>query len=101
MLSGYAGLAAVYIVAADVVVSNQEVMPKAKELLATALRLDDTNALAHALLATIHWCYEYDWAASERESRRAIELAPGNADAHGAYGFMLLSRRGSTKPGEN
>ena len=87
---GYAGLAAVYIVAADVVVSNQEVMPKAKELLATALRLDDTNALVHALLATMHWCYEYDWAASERESRRAIELAPGNADAHGAYGNMLL-----------
>lgn len=87
---GYVGLAAVYIVAADVVVSNQAVMPKAKELLATALRLDDTNADAHSWLATIHWCYEYDWAAAEREHLRAIELAPGSADAHSHYGFMLI-----------
>jgi TolB-like protein/class 3 adenylate cyclase/Tfp pilus assembly protein PilF len=87
---GYAGLAAVYVVAADVVVSNQEVMPKAKDLLATALRLDNTNADAHSLLGTIHWSYDYDWVASERENLRAIELAPSNADTHGNYGFMLF-----------
>src|ERR1700722_10862909 len=87
---GYAGLAAVYVVASDVVVSNQEVMPKAKDLLATALRLDNTNADAHSLLGTIHWSYDYDWVASERENLRAIELAPSNADTHGNYGFMLL-----------
>jgi Tfp pilus assembly protein PilF len=85
----YAGLAAVYFVAADDVLSNQEAMPKAKELLATALRLDDTNAEAHLWLAGIHWSYDYDWVAAEREFRRAIELAPGNADIHVWYGWML------------
>jgi TolB-like protein/Flp pilus assembly protein TadD len=87
---GYVGLAAVYVVAGDVVVSNQEVMPKAKDLLATALRLDATNADAHSQLGIIHWSYDYDWAASEKENLRAIELAPSNADTHGNYGLMLL-----------
>jgi adenylate cyclase len=87
---GYVGLAAVYVVAADVVVSNQEVMPKAKDLLATALRLDNTNADAHSLLGIIHWSYDYDWVASERENLRAIELAPSNAGTHGNYGYMLI-----------
>jgi adenylate cyclase len=87
---GYVGLAAVYVVAGDVVVSNQEAMPKAKDLLATALRLDDTNADAHSILGTIHWNYDYDWVASERENLRAIELAPSNADTHGNYGYMLF-----------
>jgi adenylate cyclase len=90
---GYVGLAAVYIAAADVVVSNQAVMPKAKELLATALRLDDTNADAHTWLATIHWCYEYNWVAAEREHLRAIELAPGSTDTHYGYGFMLMLQK--------
>ena len=87
---GYVGLAAVYVVAADLVVSNQEVMPKAKDLLATALRLDNTNADAHSLLGTIHWDYDYDWVASERENLRAIELAPSSAVTHSNYGYMLL-----------
>jgi len=87
---GYVGLAAVYAVAGDIFVSNQEVMPKAKELLATALRLDDTNADAHSWLGWIHWNYDYDWVAAETEYRRAIELAPGNADIHASYGSMLI-----------
>jgi len=87
---GYVGLGAVYVVAADLVVSDQEVMPKAKELLATALRLDDTSAGAHSLLGIIHWNYDYDWVAAERENLRAIELAPGNDVAHGNFGLMLL-----------
>jgi TolB-like protein/Tfp pilus assembly protein PilF len=87
---GYAELAAVYVLAGDEVMSNQQAMPKAKELVATALRLDDTNADAHTWLGWIHWGYEYDWVASETEFRRAIELAPGNPDAHSGYGFMLM-----------
>ena len=99
---GYVGLAAVYIVAADVVVSNQEVMPKAKDLLATALRLDDTNADAHSLLGMIHWNYDYDWVASEREYLRAIELAPSNADTHAQLRiYASLAGAISTKPSGN
>jgi len=87
---GYVGLAAMYVEAGDNVVSNQEVIPKAKELLATALRLDDTNAEAHSWLGVLQWSYEYDWAASERENLRAIQLAPGTAYIHVNYGFMLI-----------
>ena len=64
---GYVGLAGMYVGAADLVVSNQEAMPKAKDLLETALRLDDTNFWAHSLLGTIHWDYDYDWVAAESE----------------------------------
>lgn len=56
----------------------------------TALRLDEANALAHSLLGIIHWDYEYDWVASEREHLRAIELAPSDAVTHSNYGIMLL-----------
>ena len=86
---GYAELAGVYVGSADLFVSNQEAIPKAKELLEVALRLDDTNAPAHSWLGVIHWSYDYDWVASERENRRAIELAPGAAYTHGGCGLML------------
>ena len=87
---GYVGLAGMYVTAADVFLSSREAMPKAKGLVATALRLDDTDAEPHALLGVIHWSYDYDWAAAETEFRRAIELAPGNADIRNAHGFMLI-----------
>jgi TolB-like protein/tetratricopeptide (TPR) repeat protein len=87
---GFVGLAAYYVAAADVFLSNQEAMPKGNELLATALRLDRTNADAHLWLATLLEFYNYDWAGAEVEFRRAIELAPGNSLAHGGYGLMLF-----------
>jgi len=87
---GYVGLAAVYSAIGDISVPDQEVMPTAKEFIATALRLDDTNADAHSVLGTIHWHYDFDWVAAETEYRRAIELAPGNSDVHAGYGDMLI-----------
>jgi adenylate cyclase len=86
---GYAGLAEVYFLEGAFVISNKEAVAKATEPLERALRVDDSNALAHSLLAWIHWSYEYDWAAAEREDRRAIALAPGDADTHTFYGGML------------
>ena len=86
---GYVGLAAVYLSAGDVVMSNKEAVLKAKDPLEQALRLDDSYDLAHSLLARIHWSYEYDWAAGERENLRAIALGPGDPIAHSSYGAML------------
>jgi TolB-like protein/Tfp pilus assembly protein PilF len=85
----YVGLAAVYVLEMTMSEAQQEVMLKAKELLATALRLDDANAEAHTWLGRIRWSYDYDWVGAEREYRRAIGLAPGNADIHSMYGWML------------
>lgn len=87
---GYVGLGAYYVAAADFFLSNQEAMPKAKKLLAMALRLDGTNADAHSWLGTIDQFYDYDWVAAEAEHRRAIELAPGSADTHARYGYVLM-----------
>jgi Tfp pilus assembly protein PilF len=87
---GYAELAAVYFLEGNFVISYKEAVAKAKEPLEKALQLDDSNALAHSLLGGIHYSYEYDWAAAEREDRRAIALGPGDADVHALYGLMLM-----------
>ena len=57
------------------------VLPRAKQAALRALELDAALAEAYASLAVVHE-YEFDWAASERELRRAIELKPDYPSAH-------------------
>jgi tetratricopeptide (TPR) repeat protein len=52
--------------------------------------LDDTLAEAHTSLAMVMYEYEFDWAGSEREFRRAIELNPNYAFTHDQYGYVLM-----------
>ena len=66
-----------------------EGFPKARQAAETALRLDEGLADAHAALADAIFLHEWNWGAAEREYRRALELNPGDADAHMAYGFYL------------
>jgi len=94
---GYVGLAYVNYFVSDM---NQDAIPKAKGLLATALRLDGSNADAHSLLGTIRWNYDYDRVAAEAENRRAIELASGNANTHVGYALMLLFQAPSDEKAE-
>ena len=54
-----------------------------------ALKLDPKLAIAHALLATIHGGYDWDWPASERDLSQALVLAPNNA------GILLVAARQS------
>ena len=35
-----------------------------------------------------HW-YDWNWAAAEKEFKRAIELSPNNSEAHGYYSWFL------------
>jgi TolB-like protein/tetratricopeptide (TPR) repeat protein len=63
--------------------------PKAREAAERAVQLDDNSAEAHASLATFRLFYEYDWAGSEREFRRAIALNPNYAFAHDQFGMLL------------
>jgi tetratricopeptide (TPR) repeat protein len=42
--------------------------------------------------------YDWDWSASEREYRRAIQLDPNYAPAHQWYGYLLVSE-GRTEEG--
>ena len=67
--------------------------PLAKPMVIKALQLDDTLAEAHIAMASILQAADWNWAAAERECRRAIELEPSNARAH-AQCSTLLSASG-------
>lgn len=54
-----------------------------------ALALDETDVEAHVALAIESQWYEWDWAASEKEFKRAIELNPDSGDALGYYSWFL------------
>ncbi len=58
-----------------------EARPKAKAAAERAIRLDESSAEAHTSLANFKLWYEYDWAGSDAEFRRAIALNPSYAYA--------------------
>jgi serine/threonine-protein kinase len=64
-------------------------MTSAREAIVKALELDDSLADAHAWHGVILAEYDWDWAAAEREFRRAVELSPNFAYAHKLYGEYL------------
>jgi len=68
---------------------QNELMPKARAAALRALALDEHLAEAHASLALIKENYDYEWAGSEKEFRRAIVLDPQYATAHQWYAEFL------------
>jgi tetratricopeptide (TPR) repeat protein len=51
--------------------------------------LDDSLAEAHTVLgSTLFWC-DWDWAGSEEQFKRALQLNPNLADTHSEYAFLL------------
>ena len=58
-----------------------------------ALALDSSSAEAHAALAHILCVHDYDWAASDREFRRALSLNRGNTFARVVFAVCLASQR--------
>ena len=87
----YAGLAAADLTAYQFNLSSlpeAEVYSRIKWAAERALALDDQSTEAHTSFAVALW-WQRDWPGAERELRRAIELNPGNATAHGWYGLLL------------
>ena len=68
-------------------------MPKAREAAVKALRIDETLAEAHTVLAVVQANYDYDVPGAEKEFKRAIELNPGSASVHQWYGWYLASTK--------
>ncbi len=62
---------------------------RAKVAATRALELDENLSEAHASMALVHFWHEWDWAAAEREFRRATELRPNYADGHNWYAAYL------------
>lgn len=71
----------------------REVFPQAKEFAGKALERDIANAQAHKSLAVVQNLYDWDWAGSEQEVRRALQLDPSLSDAHSAYSILLSCLR--------
>ena len=63
--------------------------PKAKAAALKALELDDDLGEAHCSLGFSRLLYDWDWAAAEREYKKAIRLSPNYPAAHDGYGFFL------------
>jgi TolB-like protein len=57
-----------------------------------AIELDETVAASHIALASVNVFDSWDWAAAEAESRRAVELNPGDPTTHGHLGDYLSIR---------
>lgn len=64
---------------------------KAKDAVLEALKRDSESPEAHAVLAEVKYFCEWNWADAEREARRAIEIDPNLASAHGSLGRYLLT----------
>jgi tetratricopeptide (TPR) repeat protein len=72
------------------VLSPQDAFRQARAAATRALALDDTLGEAHTSLAFALDLYAWNWAAAEKEYKRAIELNPGYATAHHWYAWHLL-----------
>ena len=62
-------------------VPSKDSLPQAKTAAQKALAIDDSLAEAHASLSFSLVWFDWDWAAAERESQRAITLNPNSAMA--------------------
>ena len=87
----YAGLADTYIALPGWgEVSPKQAIPRAKDAARKALDLDANLAEAHTALGMIHYFYDRDWSAAERELKRAIELNPSVSLVVDTYAWFLL-----------
>ncbi|MBV9342769.1 MAG: winged helix-turn-helix domain-containing protein [Acidobacteria bacterium] len=87
----YSGLADAYALLGfrDGVLSNED-LARAKAAATKAIELDPSLAEPHSSLAFIAETQEWNWAAAEREYKRALELNPGDAGVHHWYAGYLV-----------
>ena len=84
----YAGLAESYLTGENL--DPKLSLPLARAAANKALALDSTLGDAHVASAEVKLAGDWDWAGSEREFKRAIELNPGDTLAHHLYSHLLL-----------
>jgi eukaryotic-like serine/threonine-protein kinase len=69
---------------------NQDARAMGRAAAMKALEIDESLPEAHTALALTRLNLDWDWAAAEREYKRAIELDPNSADAHDGYTTYLV-----------
>jgi len=91
----YAGLARAYNLAPLFgLLTPAESFPQAAAAAAHAVSLNDTLSDAHSALGFTKAHWEFDWPSAEREFRKAINLEPNSANAHGYYSHSYLAPMG-------
>jgi len=71
--------------------THDEDVASARQALDRALALDPDLGLAHAVRGEIEHEQDWNWAAAEREFKRAIEVAPSLFEAHHNYSHLLMN----------
>jgi TolB-like protein len=88
----YAGLADTYNIMAFLgILVPEEGFPRARQAAIKALQLDTNLPEGHAALGRVLSDYDWNWVASEKEYRRAIELNPSYSFARQQYGLRLVA----------
>jgi TolB-like protein/Tfp pilus assembly protein PilF len=86
----YSGLADTYLLLGrNGHVTPKLAYPKAVQYASKALAIDERLAQPHVALAAIRQEYEWKWEEAEMEFRRAIEVNPSYATAHGWFALFL------------
>ena len=88
------GLADVYALQANGTDSTEQrnaLYERSRATAIKALQLDETLAEGHTTLGWIKRTHDWDWAGSEAEFKRAIELNPNYANAHQWYALLLTT----------
>ena len=67
-----------------------EEVARARQAVERALALDPDLGLAHSVKAVIEHTQDWNWAAAEREFKRAIERTPSLFEAHHNYSHLLM-----------
>jgi len=68
---------------------NSALFANERSALMKALELDDSLAKAHWALAERYFYEDWNWAAAEKEYKRALEVEPNSAEAHYRYANYL------------
>jgi len=69
-----------------------DVMPRAREEADRAAELDDGLGFAHINRGVVHFCYDWDFNAAEREFLRGLELDPVSGYGHMSCALFYSSR---------
>ncbi|MCG3159880.1 MAG: Serine/threonine-protein kinase PknD [Acidobacteria bacterium] len=89
----YCGIADVWAGFSSQYLPPGEAIPKAREAALKAIELDEALPEAHHSLALVKLWGEWDWAAAEREYKRALELNPNFVRARIYYAEFLSQQK--------
>jgi len=88
----WAGLSLAYYEQSSWAVPPDVAMPRARAAAQQALAIDPELPEALTALATVHIAYDWKWSEAQDLLDRALQVAPGYAEARAKRGYLLLLR---------